>query len=298
MSLVIYVTLNFHDLYSPVLVKIHYDPLCSHLTSPSVISYLLDSEVQQQVVSCTLKSFSHQRLIRQFLGGSQSPASRTPLSRLPYLFVPLSPNSRPLLCFSRYHVNHAVWLPILIGSALALSKIKNCVVNRTTSHSPARSLKRHSFNTSLHHAAKSSVFCELQSTGASSQEGLPWTDFSPPHQKIQRQIKMVFDDILPDSLCCSYGEFRLLARQTKHWHDWHSRWARHMSCHLIHVLWCKRLGKVSNFTGSNAVFFIPSMNFHFLTFLAYKFCFKRRKTLNGSQETLGSFLWLDVSSDK
>ena len=74
-----------------------------------------------------------------------------------------------------------------------------------------------------HHAAKSSVFCELQSYGASSQEGLPWTDFSPPHCKIQRQIKMVFDDILPDSLCCSYGEFRLLARQTKHWHDWHSQ---------------------------------------------------------------------------
>ena len=41
-------------------------------------------------------------------GGSQSPASRTPFSRLPYVFVPLSPDSRPLLCFSRYHVNHAV----------------------------------------------------------------------------------------------------------------------------------------------------------------------------------------------
>ena len=94
-------------------------------------------------------------------GGSQSPASRTPLSRLPYVFVPLSLNSRPLLCFSCYHVNHPVWLPIEIlkGSALALSKIKNCVVNRTTPHFPARSLKRHSFDTSLHHAAKSSLQC-------------------------------------------------------------------------------------------------------------------------------------------
>ena len=55
-------------------------------------------------------------------GGSQSPTFLTPFSRLPYLFVPLSPDSRPLLCFSRYHVNHAVWLPILIGRALALSK--------------------------------------------------------------------------------------------------------------------------------------------------------------------------------
>ena len=76
---------------------------------------------------------------------------------------------------------------------MALYKIKNCVVNRTTPHSPARSLKRHSFDISLHHAAKSSVFCELQSYGASSEEGLPWTDFSPPHSKIPRPIRMVFD---------------------------------------------------------------------------------------------------------
>ena len=33
----------------------------------------------------------------------------------------------------------------------------------------------------------------------------------------------LFDDIWPDSLCRSYGEFRQLARQTRHWHDWHSR---------------------------------------------------------------------------
>ena len=41
-------------------------------------------------------------------GGSQSSASGTLFSRLPYVFVPLSPDSRPLLCFSCYHVNHAV----------------------------------------------------------------------------------------------------------------------------------------------------------------------------------------------
>ena len=32
--------------------------------------------------------------------------SRFPYSRLPYLFVPLSPDSRPLLYFSRHHVNY------------------------------------------------------------------------------------------------------------------------------------------------------------------------------------------------
>ena len=42
-------------------------------------------------------------------------------------------------------------------------------------------------------------------------------------------------------------------------------------CHLIHDLWCKRLGKVSSLTGSNAVFlFIPIKNFRFLNFLEYK----------------------------
>ena len=46
------------------------------------------------------------------------------ISCFPYFFVSLSPACHPLLCFSRYHVNHAVWLPILKGSALALSKIK------------------------------------------------------------------------------------------------------------------------------------------------------------------------------
>ena len=50
------------------------------------------------------------------------------------------------------------WVHIVIGSALALSKIKNCVVNQTTLHSPAWSLKRHSLDTGLHHMAKSSVF--------------------------------------------------------------------------------------------------------------------------------------------
>ena len=93
-------------------------------------------------------------------GGSQFPASRTPVSRLPYVFCPFVSRLPPFIVFLPlcYHVNHAVWLPIqiLIGSALALSKIENCVVNRTTPHFPARSLKRHSFDTSLHHAAKSS----------------------------------------------------------------------------------------------------------------------------------------------
>ena len=72
-----------------------------------------------------------------------------------------------------------------------------------------------------------------------------------------------------------------------------------MPCHLIHVLWCKRLGKVSNFTGSNAVFLPRERIFVFWLLSRIKFCFKPRRKLNGSQETLlSSFLWLDVSSNK
>ena len=87
------------------------------------------------------------------------------------VFLPLSCKSPCLTPYSNMEC---------FGQLASLSKIKNCVVNRTTSHSPARLLKWHSFDISLHHAEKSSVFCELQSYGASSQEGLPWTDFSPP----------------------------------------------------------------------------------------------------------------------
>ena len=112
--------------------------------------------------------------------GSQSPAYRTPFSRLPYFFVPLSPDSRPL--FSRYHVNHAVWLPVLIGSALALSKTKKlfCKSNHFALYSAIieAAFLRYKFT------PRSKIFSVLWTTvvRASSQEGLPWTDFSPPHR--------------------------------------------------------------------------------------------------------------------
>ena len=61
----------------------------------------------------------------------------------------------------------------------------------------------------------------------------------------------------------------------------------HVWCHLIHDLWCKRLGKV-RFPISPEVmlcrFFILSTNFRFLTFLAWE---------NVKWTLLGSFLWLD-----
>ena len=146
---------------------------------------------------------------------------------------------------------------------MALSKTKNCVVYLTTQHSPARSLNWHSLDTSLHHAAKSLVFCKLQSYGASSQEGLPCTDFSPPHRKILRPIKMVFDDILP----ARHQTDETLTRLTQSTHLY--------KCHATsfmrtHDLWYNRLGKVSNFTGSNALFSIIECEFTFFDFSRIK----------------------------
>ena len=100
------------------------------------------------------------------------------------------------------------WVPPFIVF-LPLS-CKSCCL---TPYSNRESLSVPNKKLCLHHVAKSSVFCELQSYRASSQEGLPWRDFSPPHRKIQRPIKMVFNNIWPDSLCHSYREFRQLARQ-------------------------------------------------------------------------------------
>ena len=189
----------------------------------------------------------------------------------------------------------SLWKPsILIGSVLALSKIKYCVVNLNHSALSSTIIEVAFPRTQVYSTAKSSVFSILWTTvvRVSYQEGLPWTDF-PTTPKI-----MVFDDIWRDSLCRSFQGFWQLVRQTRHWHERLTQ-LTHVSCHLFHDLWWKWLGKVSNFTGGNAVFLLRIRIFVFWLFLCIKFCVKPRRTLNGSQETfLGSFLWLDVSSNK
>ena len=59
--------------------------------------------------------------------------------------------------------SQAVRPPILIGIDFDLSKTKNWDVKRTTPHSPARSLKQHSVEASLHHAVKSLVRSDSRS---------------------------------------------------------------------------------------------------------------------------------------
>ena len=75
---------------------------------------------------------------------------------------------------------------------------------------------------------------------------------------------------------------------------------------LTHVYMCHAISFMSHlekFPISQEVmlfFLILELRlFVFWLFSHIKFCFKPRRTLNGSQETLlGSFLWLDVSSNK
>ena len=193
-------------------------------------------------------------------------------SRLRYIFYPLSPDSCPLLCLSCYHVNHALWLPILIRSALALSKIKKCVVNQTTSHSPARSLKWHNF---LRHkfTPHSKIFSVLWTTVALSELlGRSFVDgFFPTTAKntetnqngIWRHLTWLAFLFLQRILTSSKTD-ETLTRLTQ----------------LTHVYMCHAISFISydvsdweRFLISEEVmlsFCIPSMNIHFLTFLAYK----------------------------
>ena len=90
------------------------------------------------IKTCALKHMvvGHGHIKGGGTGGSQSPASRTPFSRLPYVFVPLSPDSRPLLCFSCYHVNQVVGLPIQILNRECFGFVQNkklcCKSNHST----------------------------------------------------------------------------------------------------------------------------------------------------------------------
>ena len=135
---------------------------------------------------------------------------------------------------------------------------------------------------------KSLVSCKLQSYGANSQEGLPCTDFSTPHRKLLRPIKMVFDDILPARQ----------VKQTRHWHDLHSR----HTCTCVtpphswgHVTY--DVTDLERFPISPEVmlFFLSRVRIYVFWLFSHKnFDLGPRRTLNGSQETLlGSFLWLD-----
>ena len=57
-------------------------------------------------------------------------------------------------------------------------------------------------------------------------------------------------------------------------------------------LWCNRLGKVSNFTGSIALFSILSANLRFLTFLVLKFWFRALENVKWKSRNFVGFVSL------
>ena len=83
-----------------------------------------------------------------------------------------------------------------MGSALALSKIKKKIALKSEPLLTLRALTEAEFLWNKF-APRGKIFSNLDvhSYGASSQEGLPWTDFSLPHRKILRLINIVFDEI-------------------------------------------------------------------------------------------------------
>ena len=157
-------------------------------------------------------------------GRSQSPTSCTPFSRLLYFFVPLSPYSRPLLCFTRYGVNHTVWLPILIRRALALSKIKNCCKSNHSATSSAiikAAFLRHKLT------PRGKMFGLLWTTvvrsklpGGSSMEG-----FFPTTPKNTETDQNGLWGLLTWLALSFLQRIWQLVRQMRHSHayDWHSR---------------------------------------------------------------------------
>ena len=150
---------------------------------------------------------------------------------------------------------------IVIWSALALFKIKKlcCKSNHSTLSSMIIEAA-FPWDKFTPHGKIFSVFnCELQSYGASSQEDLPWKDFPPSYWKYWDRSKwslMTFD------LTCVVILTENFDSLQESWDSDTVNRCVHVSCYVIQVLWCKRLGKVFIFTGSNAVFFIPNTNFH------------------------------------
>ena len=107
----------------------------------------------------------------------------------PFLDCPFVSRLPPFIVFLLLSCKSRCLTPYSNRECFGLSRMKIGVVNRTTSHSPARSLKRHSFDTTLHHTAKSSMFCarvvRIELPGRSS----IWKDFSPPHRRIRDRSK-------------------------------------------------------------------------------------------------------------
>ena len=213
-------------------------------------------------------------------GGSQSPASRTPFSRLPYLFVFFVSRLPPFIVFLPLSCKPRCLTPYSKRECFGLVQNKKLCCK---SNHPAPSnviievaFLRHKFT------PRGKIFSVLWTTVVRSE--LPGKFFhgqSFPHHTEKYRLALSF--LWRISTASETDE--IVTRLTQ----------------STHVYMCHPTSFTSYAVSDLERFPILSSVriFVFWLFSCIKFCFKPGKTLNGSQESLlGSFLWLDVSSNK
>ena len=152
-----------------------------------------------------------------------------PVLRLPIL-VCFSADSHPLLRFSHYDLNDGIFTPYCNRECFGLVQNKKlcCKSNHSTLASMIieAAFLWHKFT------PRDKIFNLLQNLQNQLWTTVIWSKlpgrsfmdgFFPIILKILRQIKVVFDDIWPDLCCHSYTEFWELARDMRHWHEWHGQ---------------------------------------------------------------------------
>ena len=94
------------------------------------------------------------------------------------------------------------------------------------------------------------------------------------------------------SYCYSLEDSLAYLLPLQNWQSTHVYMCHTTSLMRTRDLWCNRLGKVSNFTGSNALFSIPSANLRFLTFLALEFWFRASENVKWKLRNVVGFVSL------
>ena len=126
-----------------------------------------------------------------------------------------------------------------------------------------------------------------QSYGASSQEGLPWREFSLPHRKILRPVNIVFDDICPEWPWIAFfaGDFRKL-----------QPYVCHVSCYLTT---CNVIESKGFPNSPEVMLFFPA-RVQIYVLLLPKFSVKHWWMLNGNFKPLldKCFDWIIPSNKK
>ena len=144
------------------------------------------NETKQLVIDETKQSLTLQKSVGRDRGVT---ISRFPYPVLPppVRFCPFVSRLPPFIVFLLLSCKSRCLIPYSDSNRECFGLVQN---RKLCSKSNHFALSSAIIDTSLHHVAKFSLQCFVN-----SQEGLLWTDFSPPNRKILRPIKMVFDNI-------------------------------------------------------------------------------------------------------